>query len=39
MLHAYKLNFFIDNKKYELIAEISDDFKKILKEKYLKNSF
>ena len=26
MLHAYKLNFFIDNKKYELIAEISDDF-------------
>jgi len=36
MLHAYKIYFKIDNKKYEYIAELPDSFKKTLKEKYLK---
>ena len=37
MLHAYKIAFFINNKKYEFIAKLNNDFKKTLKEKYLKS--
>jgi len=37
MLHAYKINFSIDNIKYNFTAEPSTEFKKILKQKYLKN--
>ena len=36
MLHAYKINFSIDNKKYSFLAEPPDVFKKFIKEKYLK---
>ena len=38
MLHAYKINFSIANKKYNFIAEPNDEFKDILKQKYLKIS-
>ena len=37
MLHAYKINFSINNIKYNFIAELPMLFKKTLKEKYLKN--
>jgi len=37
MLHAYKINFSINVKKYEFVAEPTIAFKKMLKEKYLKN--
>jgi 23S rRNA pseudouridine955/2504/2580 synthase len=36
MLHASKINFSISELKYNFLAEISNDFKKTLKEKYLK---
>ena len=36
MLHAYKINFSINDKKYEFTAEPSLYFKKIMSEKYLK---
>ena len=36
MLHAYKINFSIADDKYSFIAEPPQEFKKILKEKYLK---
>jgi len=36
MLHASKINFSISELKYNFFAEISNDFKKTLKEKYLK---
>ena len=36
MLHAHKIKFFINNKKYEFTAEPSLLFKKVLKEKNLK---
>ena len=35
MLHAYKINFSINNIKYKFKAELPDTFKKNLKEKYL----
>ena len=35
MLHAYKINFSINNIKYKFTAELPDTFKKNLKEKYL----
>ena len=35
MLHAYKINFSINNMKYKFKAELPDTFKKNLKEKYL----
>ncbi len=37
MLHAYKINFSIDKKKYSFMAEIPNEFEKIIKEKYLRN--
>jgi len=37
MLHAYKINFSINNTKYSFFAEPPTEFKKNLKEKYLKN--
>ena len=37
MLHAYKINFSIDGIKYVFFSELPLDFKKTLKEKYLKN--
>ncbi len=37
MLHSYKINFTINKKKYNYIAEPNFIFKKALKEKYLKN--
>ena len=37
MLHAYKINFSIEGIKYKYSAELPLAFKKILKEKYLKN--
>jgi len=37
MLHSYKINFSINDKKYEFIAEPSAQFKNTLKEKYLKS--
>ena len=37
MLHAYKINFSIANRKYNFSAEPPYDFKRTLKEKYLKN--
>ena len=37
MLHAYKINFSINDKKYNFLAETPNLFKKTLKEKYLKN--
>jgi len=37
MLHAYKVNFSIDNVKYSFLADIPHDFDKIIKEKYLRN--
>jgi len=36
MLHAYKINFSINNIKYNYYAEPPITFKKMLKEKYLK---
>jgi 23S rRNA pseudouridine955/2504/2580 synthase len=39
MLHAYKINFSINNTSYSFIASLSDSFKKNLKEKYLKTYF
>ncbi len=36
MLHAYKINFSIGLKKYNFKAEPSQEFKKIVKEKYLR---
>ena len=36
MLHAYKINFSINNKKYKFFADPTMHFKKMLKEKYLK---
>ena len=39
MLHAYKINFSINNTSYNFTANLPEGFKKILKEKYLKNSF
>jgi len=38
MLHAFKINFTINEERYEFVAEPPDSFKKMLKEKYLKNS-
>ena len=37
MLHAYKINFSINNRKYSFIAELPKPFKKVLNEKYLKS--
>jgi 23S rRNA pseudouridine955/2504/2580 synthase len=37
MLHAYKINFSIENTKYKFMAELPESFKQVLKEKYLKN--
>jgi len=37
MLHAYKINFSIDNIKYNFTANLPDYFEKFIKEKYLKN--
>ena len=36
MLHAYKINFSINNIKYNYTADLPAHFKKNLKEKYLK---
>ena len=36
MLHAYKINFSINEKKYNFIAKLPLSFNKMLKEKYLK---
>tara|TARA_Y100001960_G_C14736071_1_gene860362 strand:+ start:657 stop:1568 length:912 start_codon:yes stop_codon:yes gene_type:complete len=36
MLHAYKIHFSIDGLKYNFCAEIPNNFKNTLKEKYLK---
>ena len=36
MLHAYKIHFLINGVKYNFLAEPSFDFKKTLKEKFLK---
>ena len=36
MLHAYKINFSISNLKYNFTAELPQEFKNTLKEKYLK---
>ena len=38
MLHAYEINFFIDNTKYKFVAEPPSTFKKNLKEKFLRTS-
>ena len=38
MLHAFKINFSINNVKYKFVAEPPENFKSILKEKYLKIS-
>ena len=35
MLHAYKIHFLIDGLKYNFSAELPENFKKMLKEKYL----
>ena len=37
MLHSYKIKFLIDNIKYNFFADMPEIFKKVLKEKYLKN--
>ena len=36
MLHAYKINFSIEDKKYKFYADLPEIFKKLLKEKHLK---
>ena len=36
MLHAHKINFSIDEKKYNFSAKIPSTFNKVLREKYLK---
>ena len=36
MLHAYKINFSIAEKKYNFLAELPETFSKMLNEKYLK---
>ena len=36
MLHAYKINFSISDVKYNFSVDVPLEFKKILKEKYLK---
>ena len=33
MLHAYKINFFKNNKRYEFVAEPSPIFKKMINQK------
>jgi len=38
MLHAYKIHFLINDIKYNFAAEPPNNFKKTLKEKYLKIS-
>jgi 23S rRNA pseudouridine1911/1915/1917 synthase len=38
MLHAHKINFSINNLKYNFTAEPPEYFRKFIKEKYLKNS-
>ena len=38
MLHAYKINFSINNIKYKFRAELPEIFKNTLKEKFLKIS-
>ena len=37
MLHAYKINFSINNKNYKFLAEPPEALNKIIKEKYLRN--
>ena len=37
MLHSFKINFSINDKKYKFVADPSDQFKKTMKEKYLKS--
>ena len=37
MLHAYKINFSVENNKYNFLAKIPSEFEKIVKEKYLRN--
>ena len=37
MLHAYKINFSIDNKKYNFLAEPPIAFENMIREKYLRN--
>ena len=37
MLHAYQINFSINEKKYKYTADLPAEFKNTLKEKYLKN--
>ena len=37
MLHAHKIKFTINNTKFNFSADLSEDFKKNLNEKYLKN--
>ncbi len=36
MLHAYKLNFSINDQKYSYTAKLPSTFENILKKKYLK---
>ena len=38
MLHAYKINFSINELKYNFTAELSEAFRKSINEKYLKIS-
>ena len=38
MLHAYKINFSINEKKFKFKADLNSEFVKTLNEKYLKNS-
>ena len=37
MLHAHKINFSIENKKYSFLAELPYEFEKLIKEKYLRS--
>jgi len=39
MLHAYRISFSINDVKYDFSAEIPEDFKNILKKKYLRTPF
>ena len=39
MLHAYKINFSIDNTSYNFKANLPESFKRTIKEKFLKISF
>ena len=36
MLHAYKINFSINDRKYKYLADLPEPFKNFLKEKYLR---